>query len=183
MKLLRILIILLFLSGCTSNQPAVMTDTPAVTDLSKGQEGYPSPATAYPFASDPEVDNSIPSPTWTPDATKGVVTGVMLLQGEPVTNQILYLARVLSTESGMEISAVVEPDSPMTTTGQAGEFAFMNVPPGKYALILSIVVESYLLYKPESDEEAILVTVTEGKTEDLGTLNYSDLPISTNSNE
>ena len=100
----------------------------------------------------------------------------MQLDGNPVSNAILTLADVIKSAEGGEYTAVEREISPKTTTGLDGSFSFRNVPPGRYALVYSIVIESYLLYKPGATKEAILVAVVEGQEIDLGTLNFDDLP-------
>jgi hypothetical protein len=63
-----------------------------------------------------------------------------------------------------------------TTTGQDGSFTFVNVPLGRYALVLDIVNQQYLLSYPDK-EEAIIMQVEAGKEINLGDLNYDELPL------
>ncbi len=111
----------------------------------------------------------------------GTVTGVLLLQSEgaaiPVTNQQLYLADILKDAAGVERAASYDPaNSPRAFTDSAGHFVFYSVKPGRYTLFLDMVVQSFILLKPGSQEN-IIISVSAGQTTDFGTLLYDALPI------
>lgn len=179
MKKLISLFLLLFLCGCGAVSPAPdnKNTPPALTTQGSG-EGYPVQPliedTAYPA---PAFQTETLGPTVTADATKGLVKGAIYLNGKPVGNAILSLADVLKAENGEEYTAVERSKSQKTTTQPDGSFSFRNVPPGRYALVYSIVVESYLLYKPGKTDEAILLDVAEGQDVDLGKLDFDELPM------
>jgi hypothetical protein len=52
----------------------------------------------------------------------------------------------------------------------------MNVPPGRYVLIIDNVTSVSLLMDPTGNQ-AILLTLEPGDKKDLGVLDYTDLPI------
>lgn len=121
------------------------------------------------------------APQVTLDPTKASAFGILMLErdGEavPVTDSILYLAETLRDDQGADsLAAFDRLRSPRTVTDSQGRFAFVNVNPGKYGLVLDTIINSYLLLWP-GEQEAILIELREGETADLGTLNYEDLPI------
>ena len=96
---------------------------------------------------------------------------------EPVSNAILYLARIIIDSSGEErVASFNRLESPRTVSGAEGEFAFLNVEPGRYGLVLDIVVESFLLSNPENGED-LIATVEAGGEFNFGDLVYEELPI------
>jgi len=111
----------------------------------------------------------------------GTVTGVLMLQSGgaaiPVTNQQLYLADILKDAAGVERAASYDPaSSPRAFTDSDGHFVFYSVKPGRYTLFLDMVVQSFILLKPGSQEN-IITSVSAGQTTDFGTLLYDALPI------
>jgi hypothetical protein len=117
------------------------------------------------------------APTWTPDASLGQVTGQLLLNGKPVSYLNLYLGGTIKDAQGLEFAASLDRlRDPTALTGKDGNFHFMNVPPGRYVLILDDVTSVSLLMEPEGDQ-AVLLTIESGEVKDLGVLDYDDLPI------
>ena len=141
---------------------------------------YPHLLEMPPLYPDPEAipatPTFIPAPTATSDPTLGRVNGA-LFEGVSPVQISLYLAEVRADEDGTEVAARYNPlDSPRIETSADGSFSFVNVMPGRYALILYTGLSSYLLNIPDK-QEAIVFTVEAGKTVNLGKIVYDDLPL------
>jgi hypothetical protein len=171
-KVAYIILIGFLLSACSPKS------LPVTQSTSQVQNAYPTAnqevASGYP---NPEVQpTAILLPTWTPDSSKGIVKGRIMIRGKPMENPDLYLADILFDKNGKEVSARLDrATSPRAISDRNGNFIFLNVPPGRYGLILDEVVQSYILSKPNTDEQ-IRAQVTAGSTVDLGTLDFPDLP-------
>lgn len=181
------LIVIFLLAACSSS-----TDTPTVAVLTEatGQlpttqvtTGYPAPqqgipsdsAYPYPVASTPIPVN--PIPTYTADPLMGSVIGKLLVNNNGVKDVTLYLAGVIKDKSGRDMVAGMDRSkSPITETDSQGMFAFINVEEGKYALILDVVTNQYMINYPD-ENTPIIVEVVPGKQVDLGDLNYDSLPL------
>lgn len=185
-KIFAFILVVLFLSGCAKGSgPSAATLVPATTP------GAPATDTSYPAASQnqgfgvtpgyPAATNApVIVPTWTTAPGTGVVSGVLKVHGKPVKGILLYLGTFLKNSAGQEFTAVVEPaKSPSTNTDESGNFTFINLQPGRYSLIMDNVAKQYLLYKPNS-KDYIAIDLPAGGKVDLGTLDYSDLPVPQN---
>ena len=184
MKLLKpvtmvAILIGLLLVGCTNTQQN--TNTTPTVDLQAHDDGYPIalPTTDETVGYPIETYTPIVVPEVTPNETTGVVRGTILYQGRPVVGYNLYLADLVTDDQGVETTAVLRrTESPQAMLGVGGEFAFIEVPPQRYALMFYNGVGSFLLLNPNSAaEEAIIVEVAPGELIDLGELNFQDLPI------
>lgn len=180
MRSISILLIVLFLlSSCspitsqtqTASAPPLAPGTPA-------GEVYPIPqeltttVSAYPVQ--PESVNN--APLVTPDPSKAVVTGRLLLNGTPVTEGIIYLSEIISDNEGTEIVAGFSRESPLRgDMDSTGAFKVVNVLPGRYGVVYDLVSDAVLLNAPGKDE-SFIITVSEGEALDLGDLNYLVLP-------
>jgi hypothetical protein len=183
---------LLLSSACT-------TSTPQPTQAAYPPAGVPAPAYpagatpggAYPSAATlpPQDTNPYPGqptvlptviPTVTPtyDPTNfGIIHGRLLEAGKPVGNTLIFLADIKKDANGAELVAAFSPlDSVRVITTDNGDFTFMNVPAGRYAVILYTGVSAFLITYP-GKTDPILFTVEAGKTAELGELNYDDLPL------
>ncbi len=168
--------------SCSSKE----TETAVAPTSTTGPYPYPGPQTAYQEPKYPEPQDTTggqqaptttPLPTVTPAPDTGVVVGVILYNGEPVARYTLYLAEVIKDEQGQDsVAALKRISSPRTATNDQGQFVFLNVPPGKYGLVLDLVQSAYLLHDPKSNEQIIL-TVTANEEVDIGTFDFEDLPI------
>lgn len=117
------------------------------------------------------------SPTWTVDASKGTVKGILKLKGVPQEKVVLGLGDVIKSKDGLEIATSFSwTNSPQAETGSDGSFTFSNVPPGRYGLIYTTDIDTFLLLDPESDQKAVLVSSEAGNVVDLGVLDYKKLP-------
>lgn len=141
---------------------------------------YPYPFAApvqspYPY---PDIEQPvfIPSPTPTKDPTLGIVKGRLLEGKNPVINYSIFLAEVRKDAKGTELAAKFSPvDSPRVETQPDGAFLFVNVVPGRFALIFYTGLNAFLINIPDKTDP-IIFTVDAGETVDLGDLVYDDLP-------
>jgi len=115
--------------------------------------------------------------------TSGAVRGAIIgrtVQGEyrPVAGYIVGLAELVPANDGSgAIAAAYDPyNAPTTKTDEQGRFAFNNIEPGEYGLILDAVKNQALLSFPEKGG-SILMTVEPGEIVELDTLRYESLPI------
>ena len=168
---LFILLILVIAPACSSKP------------ISTPEQTFPSPTlAAYPMVGEegsgdlhPAIGNL--APTWTPDAQLSQVIGRLLLRGKPVADLNLYLGGTIKDSQGLEFAASLNRlQDPTALTDKDGNFHFMNVPPGRYVLIIDNVTSVSLLMDPTGNQ-AILLTLEPGDKKDLGVLDYTDLPI------
>lgn len=197
---LLVFMILVFalLSGCSRSQEEeitattptehkLMTEEPEVEETEIEGPGYPAapiyPTVPPPYpASDPSPDPTsviIDPQTIMENLNPGLgaVTGIILDKKQPRPNAIIYLAEVISDEQGREMVASYDrSSSPRSETDAMGRFVFINIPPGRYGLILDTVVSAYLLHFPNEDLP-FLFTVVADELEDIGELDYDNLPL------
>lgn len=204
MRLFFLFIVAIFIiSACSAPQPTVMVtppdgnQDPGPTQPAEITPGYPAPLqdatpdSSYPAPpvytgpGYPEPDIAatqaaglaaqVELPEQDPDL--GSVTGVLLTNNTPVVNATLYLAEVLKDDQGREsVASFDRVNSPRTFTDAQGRFRFVNVPPGRYGLVLDKILDSYLLNDPETGGQ-FLITVEVGQEADLGELDHEDLPV------
>lgn len=190
-----LLVAVLVLAGCGGGSPAAPTAaaTEAAATEATATEATEAAATAAPAAGDsplaaPDsplaaVNSPLPTPAESPAPTDtaGSIVGRILVvkpEGEiPVANILVGLAEVIYDEEGVAKVGGYEPSRAIRVPTDAyGRFVMNNVKPGTYTLILDAVVQQYQL----ADEETgytIMAEVKAGEVADLGTLNYSSLPI------
>jgi hypothetical protein len=166
---------------CAGCQPDILSTT-ETSVLESDKTGYPPPPNEVSDAEGYPVDeytppDSVPEPKLNPSL--GTVFGCILHHGEPVMGYSVYLADLLKDEQGQELVASLKRGSaPQAILDKDGNFVFNNVPPGRYALMFSDGMNSYLLLVPQQGaDEAIIVEVSAGEKFDLGTLNYLDFPV------
>lgn len=110
----------------------------------------------------------------TQDPALGRVTGVLLYKGKPVAGYLLYLAATTKDNSGKDTAVSMDRiNSPRAFTGPDGAFAFPNVPPGKYGLVVDKVQTSFLLSKPDGTGD-MLVEVKGTAVIEFGTMDYDE---------
>lgn len=177
-------LLMLVIAGCASSptEPPIANITVIAPTPTFDENGYPAPTVsgAYPGPDGnvqvPPVTKVVPtSIPQTPDPELGVVKGSLLLLDKPIGNAILYLAPVITSETGGQMVRFDRTTSFRTVTNEQGEFNFINIPPGDYGLVIDILIEPYLLLEPEGD--SLIVTVVSNEEIDLGDLNYDDLPL------
>ena len=174
------ILLILALTACTTPTSIATQTQPPVSEQAT-QYPYPPIASvnkpAYPNPVTDPTSAAIVQPTPTTDPKMGSVTGQLLLNNKGVNDVLLYLAGVLKDKSGKDIVAGLDRvSSPNISTDSEGKFNFVNVPPGRYALILDAATTQYLLNYPNK-ETTIFVDVVVGKVIDLGALNYDTLPL------
>jgi hypothetical protein len=106
----------------------------------------------------------------TPSPGLGVIVGALIdqTQDAPLVDRTLYLAPLIKSEDGtMEVARLVVETAPSAQTDAAGQFVFVDVPPGRYGIVLSGQANDYLLADFRSESE-VLVVVEAGQTADTG---------------
>ncbi len=167
---------------------ATPATTGGTTDTSPGSAtggAYPGPtvaaSSAYPGPggepATPTIDTSplvVPRPT---SDQVGVVTGTLYRvddagQREPLRGATLYLGTIIKAANGLDAMAQTDPaTSPKAITNGLGQFAFVDVPPERYGLMINTIQGTLLLNDPE-DGSDFVIEVTGGQTTDLGELVY-----------
>jgi hypothetical protein len=110
-------------------------------------------------------------------SSSGVVVGVIQVNNEPIPNLTIYLAEVLNDGEGLErVASYDRVNSPRAFTNEEGEYVFSNILPGRYGLVLDIVLSAYLLHLPQEDT-ALIITVEAGQVTEIELLDYDSLPL------
>lgn len=186
-SLLLSLIAVLVLTGCGGQEPApeatptqaasaeAATEmaTEAVAGVSPLEPASPLAAPASPLPS-PEAEAA-------PTSDAGSIIGRILVvkpEGEiEVADMIIGLAEVIRDENGVARVGGYEPSrAPRASTDAYGRFIFNDVKPGTYTLILDAIVTQYQL-ADEKSGNTIMTDVKAGEVADLGTMEYSSLPV------
>ena len=125
----------------------------------------------------------LPTPAEKPVPTSdtGSIVGRILInrpEGQIAVADILIgLAEVIRDENGVAKVGGYEPSNTIRVyTDAYGRFVMNDVKPGTYTLILDAVVNQSQL-SDDKTGNTILAEVKAGEVTDLGTLNYSSLPI------
>lgn len=170
-----LLLVLVLLAASCGQTPAAPTSSPMPSEPATAQMPTPfdSPLATPTLPADAlESPLVTPTPLSPPMEGTGHVVGrfVRETDGEPMPSAYLFLGELLSAEGPIPGVGLVPGQAPETTSDANGEFAFLNVPPGRYALIWWLSHrESYLLRAPEgAEEEFLIVNVEEGTTTELG---------------
>lgn len=127
----------------------------------------------------PTTSAFVPTPIPSPLPDKGAITGqfVDYVSGEPAVEMVIYLGELspLSTgDSESHVVTMLPSSSPSTTTDKQGHFAFLDVEPGIYAMVMWTPMNSWVVSDPETKLD-ILVTVEAGMITDMGEI-VTDLP-------
>jgi hypothetical protein len=135
--------------------------------------GYPGPAEA--------VNQELPVTDYTPQAPtapapterQGVVTGTLTrdIRGtplQPIAGSTLHLAEILRDTTGKlaGLASLDEETAPTTVTDAEGRFAFTEVEPGLYILIVKTPIS--LVPVRSAGEEDVAAEVSAGKVTELG---------------
>lgn len=149
---LTVAVLLLLVIGCSSQSQETPTSDTSVSVL-------PTP-----------TESSIlpPPPDYTPSPGYGIVQGVLSLEGQPATEMVLYLAAIIHTAEEIEIAALDAVNDPRAESDQAGQFAFLDLPPGRYALGINSPAGPILIRDGDGDE--IIADVQADQVMDLGTV-------------
>lgn len=166
-RLSVVLLLTLLLVGCGAESTATpVFESPLVKD---------SP---LPTPKEPKPTEFVPMPIPMPSADRGAIVGrfVDFESGEPArTVMPVFLGDLSALSPGDSFVVTMLPTrSPRTEVDAQGYFAFQDVEPGTYAMILWTPMNTWVISDPET-EEAILVTVNAGEITDLGEVTI-DLP-------
>jgi hypothetical protein len=174
MRLARVCLAMALFTGCLlSCAPREPSPTPTKNvgaTLAPPASVEPSP-TANPT---PLLPTASPLPLDSaPSPDRGIVRGRLVETGRPSGGQLVYLAPVLKpVEPGSIGVARLDPASdPRAEADEAGQFIFLDVLPGQYALALMSPVGAVLIQG--SDGGDIIVTVEPGQAVDLGPVQIS----------
>lgn len=202
---LSLLLFVLLLAACSGRArpapqeeppPAPAAETTPATPVETPAAAPDQPAAESPLAAPNQSPLAQPSsplgtPTEVPQVETapgtGAVTGMLLLHTEagevPVSGEIVALGTVLTNTEGLEVAVRYNPQtrddaptSPKTITDENGFFVFSDVPPGRYGIVLDIVLSSFILRKPGTTED-LFITVEPDTQLDMGPLVYDDLPL------
>lgn len=140
----------------------------------------PNRTSNAPVAPTRQQDAVPPAGATLDESQSGSVRGKLFLQtdsgAQPVSGRILYVAKVIMDSDGNERMASLDrTTSPRTTINEDGSFEITAVPPGRYGLVMDLVVQAYILLEP-TGENTLLFDVVKGGDVDLGDLVYTSLP-------
>lgn len=186
----------------TTSAPAATNASAATATTNEGEPSpgtnsdaagspYPAavePSSPYPAASEANNPTVVPTSSEpfvapTPSTTStGNIAGRIVGRNQvgepaPITGFALYLGNLLKSDQGFEGLVSVDRDSsPKAQPDGAGNFAFVDVPPGRYGLMVDTPRGAVLLNNP-GDGGNFIVEVTGGQLLELGELDYPDLDI------
>lgn len=105
------------------------------------------------------------------DSSLGGVTGRFILQstGQPTGGFAIYLGEQLPLEPGPAYAVTVQQNSsPKAVTDADGRFAFADVKPGTYALVLWTPFNSVVVPDPNDPAKELQVVITAGQVTQIG---------------
>ena len=108
---------------------------------------------------------------FTPAPGKGVVTGVITrdVRGaplQPIANLRLYLAKMLTGGGDpLALASLDEEKAPASLTNADGQFVFVGVEPGEYALIVKTPIQTILAHDVVKDLDIVAVVTGDQATE------------------
>ena len=161
-------LLVLLLTACSGGA----TPSVAVADTPTPQ------ATAVPSAAPTATVTAAPTVVLnnTPATGKGNVIGLITraprgVEPYPMTDTKLYLAEMLRNAQGelAGLAGVDEERAPFTWTDYQGQFAFTDVEPGHYALVIKHPLTLVLAHDVPSNSD-IVVEVIAGQVQDLGAI-------------
>lgn len=151
----------ILLVGCGGSSTPVL-ESPLLTP-DQGQtfvSPQPTPTSAALFI--------LPTPSSVDMATIG---GVLMrdlagVDSEPIAGAVVQLARVIRSEDGTAMMAVVEEAAPTTVADENGRFVFTDVPSKTYGLAISTPLGPFLVEDNTGDD--LLFAAQGGAVLDLG---------------
>ncbi len=155
-----ICIIVVGVSACTG-QP-----TPSLSPLSPSVQ--PSKSPIFPTPTPPKLTNP----------AKGGVKGRLVLRstGAPLLGFSVYLGDTLPIQPGDQHAITFqEKSSPHVDVDAQGNFAFVDVTPNTYALVLWTPLKSLVVPDPKQPTKELSIVVKAGEITDLGDI-VSDMP-------
>jgi hypothetical protein len=128
-------------------------------------QGYPiEHPTAEPLLSD--YTPIAPTPV-APPAGQGTVTGVLVrdvigMPWQPIVNIKLFLAKFITQEGDpVALASLDENKAPMAVTDDRGQFMFVGVEPGRYALIIKSPISAILAHDVVKDVDVMVDVVAD----------------------
>lgn len=171
-SIVRLLLVLFVATqfGCSQR---VAPETPVESPLSTVSP-LATPTSAY-----GQTSYNTPTPIAAPSSGKGAITGrfVDFESGEPAARMLIYLGELSPVSLEGEETHIVSmnPDSsPTTETDEQGCFAFQDVEPDTYAIVMWTPRNSWVVSNPDTDKD-ILITVEANEITALGEIE-TDLP-------
>lgn len=165
--------------GATPEAPTAAVGEPTAVGAYPAPGSEPTAAGAYPgpAATDAAIDNSplvVPQPA---SAQVGVVHGALLRintdsSQSPIAGGILYLGVILDVDGRPGLVELDKRVAPFTLTNGRGEFAFSDVPPGRYGLMYETPEGQVLLKNPTTGAD-LIIEVAGGQTVDLGPMAHA----------
>lgn len=132
------------------------------------ERGYPAPDARVALEATLQALPTLP-PLPTPEPGKGHIVGQIMRESEirprePLAGWTLYLGQVHRNVSGqiVPLASVVEEIAPKAVTDAQGRYAFTNVEPGLYALIIKHPLTLVLAHDLLTDQD-VVIEVTEGE--------------------
>lgn len=166
-------LIVIVVAGCGEVKPSEPSQPTAVVDSPLAKTSPLSPPTTVASDKSP-MRTALPQPA----EGKGAVTGRMInaATGQRMIAITVYLGDVASMGEGKgNVVTIKEKGSPRTLTDADGYFAFTDIEPGTYALVLWTPLNSIVVEDRDSPGEYFLVTVENSRITDLGEV-FSVLP-------
>jgi hypothetical protein len=174
-----------------ASKTASPTTRALVPAIGGPEEAYPGPdATAEPYPA-PELQEAMQAtlealptlaPLGDPASGKGHLTGQIMRESdirsrEPLAGWTLYLALVHRNVSGeiAPLASVVEATAPTAVTDRDGRFAFADVEPGLYALVIKHPLTLVLARDLQTDQDVVVeITADQVAQEPLIVVTISD---------
>jgi hypothetical protein len=157
-------VFILLLAACSQGGEATPAVTAIVTEMTSPLPTATQPPVASPTAEAvPTVAQDL-----TPQPDLGLVLGVLYVDDQPKAGETLYLAPLLPGGDDMRVAGLDPTKDPRASTGASGDFTFLNVPEGEYAL--GIVGPVGLVLIRGTDGREITIEVQAGQITDMGTI-------------
>lgn len=158
----------ILLVGCHGS-PTPVLESPLDTP-DQGQtfvSPQPTPTAAAPFI--------LPTPSSVAVATIGgvLIRDLAGMNSEPIAGAVVHLARVIRSEDGAAMMAVVEESAPTTVADDNGRFVFTDVPSKTYGIAISTPLGHFLVENNGGDD--LLFAAQGGAVLDLGEI-HTPLP-------
>jgi hypothetical protein len=163
----------LFLLGACGQEvatvPAATETSEAATAPAEIEPVSPLPTPTTEALGEPRAEaTAVAAQTLTPSPGMGIVHGILTLGGEVAPGETLYLAPMIVTGEEISVAGLDTNTAPRAETDVTGAFAFVDVPPGAYALAIISPVGPVIVPGPGGNE--ITVEVQAGEAADLGTI-------------
>lgn len=166
-----ILLIALLLAGCQNDKAnlnnsdiSTVSEYPVGYSASTTSSGYPVPESL------PTLDTNVIIEVISPQPEKTTVTGIVLSERTdmPIMNVPISLAEVF--REGESAAYVLNgAQSPLAYTDKNGLFAFNNIPPGEYVVVIGNVEINDYIILTEPSGQAKVWTATAGNILNLET--------------